>query len=585
MRTRLQCAAFCTFLLSVLSFIFVAAVLTSRHVSYRLEVRAKHVRDLERRPLEQDSTFRIPEQNNGPDVDPVTLRDRPPLEVNVSSYTASRQPFPSIDAEEIKRLIAAAERSDELIRAKTTKNTVTNQTTVAQKKPAAEKPTTKASVGEVAKATMKETIKQPPPSKDPGGFRLVSRGENIQAGDVQVHIPTAVFYNDFPEKSAFNILLNGWARHNDSMAFKCCFLHSFQNTSTKQNIVFTEAPAKVYNVYKQWIVDMQNAEFSCSVPANQLKASGVSKFSYVTFVKSSCRDASNDIMRIEFPKAVAKSVGVCLKVTYGTLNPEKMVEWFEFTKLMGVTKVFTYYFDVDPPAMKVLEYYNSTGFLDLLLIHPAKSKGGKARGFRHPRYSEQAFVDEVMGANDCKHRMSQYDYIIVMDMDEFILPKGELKTYYDILKKTSDKFPKAAGFQFDSHVIITSWGISRSSALHITRYVNRTEQANYDGAERNTRWAFKPTKTFYARNNFVYVKRDYEVAVVPHDYYMLFHYRGCKRQWAGCKSKPVTDTIMVKYEAALVDNVLKLPLGDVLYKSASYIQNITQWKLAHRSVI
>ncbi|XP_059176145.1 uncharacterized protein LOC131955868 isoform X2 [Physella acuta] len=441
-----------------------------------------------------------------------------------------------------------------------------------------EKTSTKTQIVVTAKQTTNGSSLFFPQHKVTKTFRLVDRGENIQAGTVQVHIPTAVHYDNYPVPSGFNVFLNGWARHNDSMNFKCCFLHSFTPSPKTQSVTFTEVQSQVYNVYKQWIVDMQNAEFTCSLPQEYMTSIGKSQFDYVTLVKDSCLDAPGDVMRIEYPKKVANSVGLCLKVSYGKLDPEKVLEWFEYSKLMGVTKVFTYYFDVDPPGMKVLRYYNTTGFLDLVLIHPAKSKNGKDRGFRHPRYSEQAFVDEVMGVNDCKHRMSNYDYVIVMDVDEFIVPLGEMSTYHQVLKAASTKYPTAGGFQIDSYVVVTSWGATRDSPLHLTRYVNRTSVVNYDGAHRNTRWAFMPHRTFYARNNFVYVRKGFAVEPIPHDFYKLFHYRSCKRQWGDCAKTPKeTDKAILKYEVPLISNIVKLPLSELLDSNPAYVKKVTQW--------
>ena len=66
---------------------------------------------------------------------------------------------------------------------------------------------------------------------------------------------------------------------------------------------------------------------------------------------------------------------------------------------------------------------------------PTFPPGGAPRWFVRPRYEEQAWVDEVMAANDCKLRMAGLDYIVVMDLDEFIAPrKEEMTSYIDILK-------------------------------------------------------------------------------------------------------------------------------------------------------
>ncbi|CAG5126322.1 unnamed protein product, partial [Candidula unifasciata] len=192
--------------------------------------------------------------------------------------------------------------------------------------------------------------------------------------------------------------------------------------------------SEVYHIFTEWVVDRQSAEFVCSVSSIQIHAIGHARFSYVTFAKDSCLNASKVVMPILHHQQVLSSVGVCLKITYGDLEPKKMIEWFEYTRHMGTTKVFTYYAEVTPQVYKVLQYYQSIGFLEMLPIQPAVTEDGERNRFRRPRFEQQAWVDEVMAANDCKYRMAKYDFIIIMDMDEFIVPKGNMNSYFDILQ-------------------------------------------------------------------------------------------------------------------------------------------------------
>ncbi|CAL1528156.1 unnamed protein product, partial [Lymnaea stagnalis] len=255
-------------------------------------------------------------------------------------------------------------------------------------------------------------------------FHIAPPGDNIQPGELEVFLTTAVHYADFPARGGFNVFLNGWARHESDMNFKCCLIRSLPGGDPED--IITEVQSYVYHIYDQWVVDMQNAEFSCSISNKQLSTIGGANFSYVTFAETSCLRANKDVMRIIYPQREAGAVGICLKISYDLIDPEKLVEWFEYIRLMNVTKVFTYTFEVQPSSLKVLQYYQGKGLLDMQPIHPAKSKFGPKRGFKRPRFEQQAWTDEVMAANDCKHRMSGYDYVIVMDADEFILPHGNL---------------------------------------------------------------------------------------------------------------------------------------------------------------
>ncbi|XP_059145563.1 uncharacterized protein LOC131932645 [Physella acuta] len=246
--------------------------------------------------------------------------------------------------------------------------------------------------------------------------------------------------------------------------------------------------------------------------------------------------------------------------------------------MMNVTKVFTYTFEINESAMKVFEYYAGIGFLEMQPIHPAKSKFGPKRGYNRPRFEQQAWVDEVMGANDCKHRMSGYDYVIVMDMDEFICPQRTLTSYYDILKEASKMKPSAGAFVFDSHVMMLDWGETRVSPIRLMRYTQRTTVPNYDGPDKNTRWAFMPRRTYYARNNYVDVKGPFTTWQVPYELYTLFHYRNCKFTWKGCKERErEEDNSMLKFEQPLLERIRHLPLKMLLFNNTNYFNYLMSW--------
>ncbi|GFN99198.1 hypothetical protein PoB_002570400 [Plakobranchus ocellatus] len=146
----------------------------------------------------------------------------------------------------------------------------------------------------------------------------------------------------------------------------------------------------MYHISTKWIVDMQSAEFSCSVSHDQLSALGLVNFTHMAVAQASY---------------------------------------------------------------------------------------GPARGFRRPRYEEQAWMDKIWASNDCKHQMFGLDFVVVMDMDESMVPKIGLDTYHDILS--------------------------------IGRYTLCTARPNYDGVDRNSRWAFILERTYFVLNNLVLPRKPY----------------------------------------------------------------------------
>nr|KAG5707358.1 hypothetical protein BaRGS_005325 [Batillaria attramentaria] len=70
---------------------------------------------------------------------------------------------------------------------------------------------------------------------------------------------------------------------------------------------------------------------------------------------------------IVVPKDGKHKVAVCIKVVYGDPDPERLVEWLEFSRLVGVDVVQMFYHSVNISrrGLDVLQYYNSTGFVSL----------------------------------------------------------------------------------------------------------------------------------------------------------------------------------------------------------------------------
>ncbi|XP_012940714.1 uncharacterized protein LOC101862960 [Aplysia californica] len=193
-------------------------------------------------------------------------------------------------------------------------------------------------------------------------------------------------------------------------------------------------------------------------------------------------------------------------------------------------------------------------------------------------------MDEVMAANDCKHRMAGFDYVIVMDMDEIIIPKPTRKnlhpTLVTALQEASVRHPKASAFSMDAHVVPPDWGKARESPLFLARFINRTSFTNYDGAMRNLRWAFSSVGVHHVRNNQVTVDKGYTAAEMPEDLYTFYHYRRCKNTWKNCTklAEKIHDESILRYETKLVDAILALPVDDILSKEKAYVSGLKKWK-------
>ena len=62
------------------------------------------------------------------------------------------------------------------------------------------------------------------------------------------------------------------------------------------------------------------------------------------------------------------------KLAYADLSAEMVIEWMEAYRYLGVDKVVAYYVsDLNENALKVLQFYASTGILDLYFYQPSWS--------------------------------------------------------------------------------------------------------------------------------------------------------------------------------------------------------------------
>ena len=72
------------------------------------------------------------------------------------------------------------------------------------------------------------------------------------------------------------------------------------------------------------------------------------------------------------PLITPGKIAIGTKTAFGSINPEQIIEWMETYRYIGVDKVVSYYVKIlNADALKVLKYYESTGFLDLTFYEPA----------------------------------------------------------------------------------------------------------------------------------------------------------------------------------------------------------------------
>ena len=120
----------------------------------------------------------------------------------------------------------------------------------------------------------------------------------------------------------------------------------------------------------------------------------------------------------------AHNFGICVKVSFGYLPPEEIVEWIEAYSMFGVTHVSIYNSSIDSRLDRVFDYYRQKGILELRQIPPAVEDYGN-KGIR---------LGAPASLNDCMLRnMYSHRFLVVVDFDEFIVPRIH-NNYLDMLE-------------------------------------------------------------------------------------------------------------------------------------------------------
>lgn len=155
------------------------------------------------------------------------------------------------------------------------------------------------------------------------------------------------------------VALNGWkGKINENKAMYCCFKEFLGSTKPMPpKIVYWDVP---------FIKVVKSTKFVCTLkqPAGM---EGVFPTKVGLSHRKNCAGAKYVNVEKPFPKPKREDLtfGVCAKIIYGDYDAEKIFEWFQINKFMGVDHVTVFTYNVSSQIQKVLDYYHKEGFLTM----------------------------------------------------------------------------------------------------------------------------------------------------------------------------------------------------------------------------
>ncbi|VDI59645.1 Hypothetical predicted protein [Mytilus galloprovincialis] len=312
------------------------------------------------------------------------------------------------------------------------------------------------------------------------------------------------------------ILINGWERKSllHVKNFTCC-LHDRDGT----NLFINSTLKSTFDLFDN--VTLHSVQYACPVRSSSIQSVSVSIGTH------KCEESEQHYINVESSMRNESGLAICGKISYGNMDAELILEWFEVQRLLGVDKVLTYTYKLNDQAMAVLEYYESIGYAVIMrdFEYPLQEEIKRSVGEK----AESAWSDLQVLIHDCESRLHGYKYVAVLDKDEFYIPN---------ITKHGFKIKSALNYYFGNDYAgisalvkmhMTSWKPSNeSSDLIIGKYLLSTAPV-YD----NVKYIYMPSRTKIGSVSVhsMLPKRNYDSIVLPDSEIALHHYRKCRTDY------------------------------------------------------
>ena len=129
-----------------------------------------------------------------------------------------------------------------------------------------------------------------------------------------------------------------------------------------------------------------------------------------------------------------QNIGLCVSLTYWYHPADRLVEWLEFQRILGVDRVVIYNNSLAAETQRVLLYYART--------EPEFLEIRQSRNFIMDSGELTYHLQMSPVINDCMYRYrKRFSKILVLDIDEQIVPNGNCEIYEQVLDIMESRQP------------------------------------------------------------------------------------------------------------------------------------------------
>ena len=175
--------------------------------------------------------------------------------------------------------------------------------------------------------------------------------------------------------------------------------------------------------------------------------------------------------------AVPKKLLVCVKTLYNFTSPYRLIEFIEYQRLLGASHIVFYDFDkISKEVQNVIDYYSKDGFIStrswkLMLTTDIKYR----KGIQINTHGQQTQI------NDCVYRyMNQYQYILPIDTDEYIVPDLNFNSYLNLIRFLNPHNNDVNGYMFGNTKFCITQNVTNAPVIYLNNFYKRAKPMGFN---------------------------------------------------------------------------------------------------------
>ena len=295
-----------------------------------------------------------------------------------------------------------------------------------------------------------------------------------------------------------------------------------------------------------------STHFFCTLPDHQAPCA-------VSLVDTKCINASNAMAVRSAHLVPRRNFSVCTTpLNYGYNRAHELVEWIELNRILGA-EFFTFYNYTSGPAVDaVLNFYRKRGVVEVI---PWRLPMGVDTWPKRNTPVEIHYFGQLASSNDCLRRNREItNYLAVIDLDEFIIPRGEgVKTWTDMMKG----LPNNGAYFFCNTFFRKEWNNTNVNfsnkedavRLKLTTLLKLDRESKIAPHSSRSKYIVKPKAVeVLGIHNIWRMSDKHKHYNVPNTAGLLHHYRNWENPFE--KVARTTDKIVLdKFGPVLMDTV------------------------------